>query len=50
MLSGKAKGIDNFTIRRKLLLSNTHPMEGHWKFLGGVLKAKLLEKMYENKI
>ena len=30
----------------------THPMEGHWKFLGGggVLKAKFLEKMYENKL
>ena len=26
-------------------------MEGHWKFLGGggVLKAKFLEAMYENK-
>ena len=26
-------------------------MEGHWKFLGGggVLKAKFLEEMYENK-
>ena len=30
---------------------HTHPMEGHWKFLGGgrVLKAKCLEEMYENK-
>ena len=29
-----------------------HPMEGHWKFLGGggVLKAKFLEEMYENKL
>ena len=27
-------------------------MEGHWKFLGegGVLKAKILEEMYENKL
>ena len=28
-------------------------MEGHWKFLGGgggVLNAKFLEKMYENKL
>ena len=26
---------------------HTHPMEGHWKFLGGgmVLKAKVLEEM-----
>ena len=33
---------------------HTHPMEGHWKFLGGRrggLKAsKLLEEMYENKL
>ena len=35
---------------------HTHPMEGHWKFLGGggggvgVLKAKFLEEMYENKL
>ena len=30
---------------------HTHPMESHWKFLGGggVLKAKFLEAMYENK-
>ena len=31
---------------------HTHPMEGHWKFLGGweaVLKAKFVE-MYENKL
>ena len=31
---------------------HTHPMEGHWKFLGGgrgVLKAKFLEEKYENK-
>ena len=30
---------------------HTHPMECHWKFLGraGVLKAKLLEAVYENK-
>ena len=33
---------------------HTHPMEGYWKFLGGgggggVLKAKFLEAMYENK-
>ena len=30
---------------------HTHPMEGHWKFLGGggVLKAKFVEEMYENK-
>ena len=29
-----------------------HPMEGHWKFLGGerVLKAKFIEEMYENKL
>ena len=29
-----------------------HPMEGHWKFLGGggVLKAKFLEEMYTNKL
>ena len=27
-------------------------MEGHWKFLGGggVLKAKFLEAMYENRL
>ena len=29
---------------------HTHPMEGHYKFLGGVLKAKFLEEMYENKL
>ena len=31
---------------------HTHPMEGHWKFLGGggVLKVKLLEAMSENKL
>ena len=31
---------------------HTHPMEGHWKFLGGggVLKVKFLEEMYENKL
>ena len=31
---------------------HTHPMEGHWKFLGGggVLKAKFFEEMYENKL
>ena len=31
---------------------HTYPMEGHWKFLGGggVLKAKFLEEMYENKL
>ena len=32
---------------------HTHPMEGHWKFLGGgggVLKAKFLEEIYENKL
>ena len=31
---------------------STHPMEGHWEFLGGggVLKAKFLEEMYENKL
>ena len=31
---------------------HTHPMEGHWKFPGGggVLKAKFLEAMYENKL
>ena len=34
---------------------HTHPMEGHWKFLGGgggggVLKATFLEEMYENKL
>ena len=30
---------------------HTHPMEGHWKFLGGggVLKAKFLEVVYNNK-
>ena len=30
----------------------THPMEGHWKFLGGggILKTKFLEEMYENKL
>ena len=29
---------------------HNHPMEGHWKFLGGrrVLKATFLEAMYEN--
>ena len=31
--------------------NHTHPMEGHWKFLvEGVLKAKFLEAMYENKL
>ena len=31
---------------------HTHPMEGHWKFPGGggVLKAKFLETVYENKL
>ena len=31
---------------------HTHPMEGHWKFLGGrgILIAKFLEAMYENKL
>ena len=31
---------------------HTLPMEGHWKFLGGggILKAKFLEAMYENKL
>ena len=31
---------------------HTHPMEHHWKFLGGggVLKAKFLDEMYENKL
>jgi len=31
---------------------HTHPMEGHWKFLGGggVLKAKILEAKYEAKL
>ena len=31
---------------------HAHPMEGYWKFLGGggVLKAKFLEEMYENKL
>ena len=31
---------------------HTHPIEGHWKFLGGggVLKAKFLEEMFENKL
>ena len=31
---------------------HTHPMEGHLKFLGGegVLKAKFLEALYENKL
>ena len=30
---------------------NAHPMEGYWKFLGvgGILKAKFVEEMYENK-
>ena len=29
-----------------------HPMEGHWKFLGGggVLKVKILEAKYEAKL
>ena len=29
-----------------------HPMEGHWKFLGGggFLETKFLEAMYENKL
>ena len=32
--------------------NHTHPVEGHWKFLGegGILKAKFLEEMYENKL
>ena len=31
---------------------HTHPMEGHWKFLGGggVLKTKFVEALYENKL
>ena len=31
---------------------HTHPMEGQWKFLvgGGVLRAKILEEMYEDKL
>ena len=31
---------------------HTYPMEGHWEFLGGggVLEAKFLEAMYENKL
>ena len=31
---------------------HTHPMEGHWKFLGrgGVLKAKILGAKYEAKL
>ena len=31
---------------------HTHPMEGHWKFLGGggVLKVKILEAKYEAKL
>ena len=31
---------------------HTLPMEGHWKFLGGggMLRAKFLEAMYENKL
>jgi len=30
---------------------HTHPMEGHWKYLGGgVLKAKILEAKYEAKL
>ena len=34
---------------------HTNPMKGHWKFLGGggwggVLNAKFLEEMYENKL
>ena len=31
---------------------HTHPMKGHRKFLGGggVLKAKLIVEMYENKL
>ena len=32
---------------------HTHPMEGHWKFLGGgegVLKVKILKAKYEAKL
>ena len=33
---------------------HNHPMEGHWKFLGGggggVLKVKILEAKYEAKL
>ena len=31
---------------------HTHPMEGHWKFLGGggVSKTKFLEAIFENKL
>ena len=31
---------------------HTHPVEGHWKFLGGggVLEAKILEAKYEAKL
>ena len=32
---------------------HTHPMEGHWKFLGGgreALEAKILEAKYEAKL
>ena len=41
-------------IRHRVVPEKIHtpPMEGHWKFLGGggVLKAKFLEAMYENKL
>ena len=56
--------IEDFVISRFVILrfcwihcvvpENIHPhlMEGHWKFPrgGGVLKAKFLEQMYENKL
>ena len=31
---------------------HTHPKEGYWEFLGGggVLKAKFVQAMYENKL
>ena len=34
-----------------LVKIHTHPMEGHWKFLGGggIFIAEFLEAMYENK-
>ena len=45
--------IINFIIRNCAVPEevHTHPMEGHWKFLGGrVLEAKILETKYESKL
>ena len=42
--------LNNLYSSRKIPL--THPMEGHWKFLGGrrVLKGKILQEKYKDKL